>query len=269
MIADDYIRFKEDTHEYFNPVGIKYESVSSVLKMVKVPFDRDGVSRIMAKQKAETEGISIEIAQKKILAEWDYKRDNSIDVGNGIHNALEDYLKTGKIDSKYDILGKKISVFLKKYHQYYPEMQFYSKQHKIAGTADLPVVRSRVKTSPIDIFDYKTNVEKGIQFDTAKYKKNGKFDKFYNRFFLPPVDHLEDTNYNLYSLQLSLYAVMAQMMTGRRIGRLGIIFVDYKTLNMTMFPVAYLKFEALAIMDHFTKLKKIPGSAEASWSDNK
>jgi hypothetical protein len=258
MTDTGHITFKEDTHEYFNPQGVKYASVSSVLKMVKVPFDRDGRSRQMAQSMSKEEGITIDQAQKKILAEWDYKRDNSIEVGNNIHNALEKYLKTGNIDPEFDILGKRISHFLKIYHRYYPEKIFHSDQHKIAGTADLPVTRSKAKTSPIDIFDYKTNVEKGIEFDTAKFGKAGKFEKFYNRFFLPPVDHLEDCNYNLYSLQLSLYAVMAQMMTGRRIGRLGIIFINHKTLQMTMYPVSYLKLEALAIMDHFKNLKQMP-----------
>lgn len=266
-----YVTLKKDTHQYFSADGEEYRSVSKCLGLIKEEFDREGISRNMAKGKAAQLGISVDRAQEMILAEWESKKDNASDIGNHIHDNLEAYFTIGKCDS--DVMPAALSIMdlVKDHHRVYPEQVVYSKRHKIAGMIDLPTARTRSKSSPIDIFDYKTNVEKGIELDTRQIK-NGKFVKFFSQFLLPPVDHLEACNFNIYSLQMSLYGVMVEMVTGRRIGRLGIIFIDYKTMQTTLYPVPYLKLEALAIMDHVAGVKSLPQKKrelqDASWDLN-
>ncbi len=75
----------------------------------------------------------------------------------------------------------------------YPEHMVYLKSAGICGQSDLV----EVVNDKINIIDYKTNKE----IKTESYKDwDGISDKL-----LDPVSHLDDCNFNHYSLQLSIY----------------------------------------------------------------
>lgn len=245
----EHITFKSDTHQYFDPAGEEYKSVSRILDIVKPEFDRAGISANMARVKAKEEGISVDKAQEIILAQWDQNRDSAADHGTFIHDNLEDYLNTGQCDSKIIPVGKRIIQFLSPYYKYFPEAIIYSGEHKVSGTADLPVQRTRTKKGVWDFYDYKTNQKKGIQFDSIK-REGGKIIKHYNRFLREPLTHLEDCNYNHYCLQLALYAYMAEITFDVKPGRLGIIFIDQR-LKIRMHNVPYMRMEAKALLDYY------------------
>jgi hypothetical protein len=266
MLFDPLVTLEKDTHIYSDKEGEIYRSVSKVLDLVKEDFDRDGISLMMAKKMAKEDGMSIEAAQSNILSKWGKNLEFSQDTGNFIHDNLELYFKTGDCDSGVLPAARSIAMMLKGYHKFYPELVIYNKDYKVAGMADLPAVRTRSKNSVIDIFDYKSNTSKGIEFDTAKRDKWGRIEKFYNRFMLDPLSHLEATNYNFYALQMSLYALMIQMLTGRKIGRLALLFVEYKTMDVIMYPVPYLKLEAKLLLEHQSDIKQLPVSNQ-QWSD--
>lgn len=255
----EHITFKEDTHQYFDPSGEEYTSVSRILRLVTPDFDKKAVSGFMAKKMAKEEGISIDQAQHRILNEWEEAKDYSIDHGNFIHNNLEAYLKSGTCDAKVISAGKRILSFLSSYYRYYPEAILYSGKHKAAGTADLPVQRQRKRDGVWDFYDFKTNVKKGIYFDSIK-RMDGKIEKHYNRFLKAPLDHLEDSNYNTYCLQLSIYAYMAETTFGAKVGRLGIIFIG-KDMSIKMYPVPYMRFEAIALLEAHLSI------VNASWDE--
>ena len=266
MLFDPLITLEKESHIYTDANADIYKSVSKVIDLVKEDFDRGGISLMMAKKKAKEEGISIQAAQSNILSEWDKNLGFSQNTGNMIHDNLEMYFKTGDCDSKVLPAARSIALMLKGYYKFFPELIIYNQEYKVAGMADLPAQRTRSKQSVIDIFDYKSNTSKGIEFDTAKRDITGKIVKFYNRFMLDPLSHLEATNYNFYALQMSLYALMIQMLTGRRIGRLALLFIDYKTMDVNMYPVPYLKHEAEILLKHQSKVKPLPVS-NTQWSD--
>lgn len=252
---DDTVKFVESTHQYFDKTGTEYESVTRGLKKLQVPFDRDGISRTMAMKYARENNISIDDAQRKILAEWDQKRDSSIDRGTGIHNALEEFLLTGKITDDYLPVINELRKLVSEAYRYYPEVILYDSLYKRAGQADLVVQRQKGASSVYDFYDYKTNEAKGIQFDSIGRKGDGL--KHYNRYFLPPFEYLEDCNYNLYSLQLNFYAYFAVRTYGIKVGRLAIIFID-NNLDVKVIPVLFSPGLIRDILMHFEKLKSLP-----------
>ena len=252
---DNTITFKPDTHQYFDNKQIEYQSVTKILKKLQVPFDREGRSLMMARGIASSRGISVEQAQRELLAEWDGKRDSSIDRGNSIHGALETFLKKGIRNKDYDLAINFVADLVRPFYRYYPETIVYDQASLISGQSDLVVQRQKTENSVYDFYDYKTNESKGIQFDSISRKEEPW--KHYNRMFLAPLDHLEDCNYNLYSLQLSLYAYLAQITYGIRIGRLGIIFINNE-MKPNLFPVPYMKLEAAAVVNFMTTLKPLP-----------
>jgi len=254
-----HITFKEDTHQYFDPAGQEYTSVSRVLQTITPQFDREKISMIMARNKAKSDGISVDRAQSIILQDWDHKRDSAIDRGNWIHDNIEAFLTIGSCDEKLALVSKRVASFVAQYHKYFPEALIYDSAYNVAGQSDLVVQRQKNPHGVFDFYDYKTNESKGIYFDSIK-RKDGKISKHYNQFLTSPVEHLEHCNFNTYSLQLSMYAYMASVTYGLQVGRLGIIFID-NNLKVKMYPVAYLKMEVMALLESFKDRNK------SGWED--
>jgi hypothetical protein len=249
-----HVTFKEDTHQYFDPQGIEFTSVSKVIQSVTPKFDRDRISMAMAKKKAMEEGIELERAHKLILQDWDHKKNSALDRGNWIHDNIEAYLTMGSCDEKLTPLAKQIAHFASGYYKYFPEALLYDSDFNVAGQSDLVLQRTKKADGVVDFFDYKTNERKGIYFDSVR-RKDGVVVKHYNQFLGEPLGHLEYCNYNTYSLQLSLYAYMAAQTFGIAIGRLGIIFIDNK-LKIKVYPVPYMKMEVIALLKHWKDRNK-------------
>lgn len=251
----DEIIFKADTHQYFNKQNEEYKSVSRALKGIQVPFDREGMSSRMAKKLAEENGISESQAKKDLLEQWDNKKDNSIDKGNYVHDSLERYAIKGTYDDEMKEVTEFLLRILKEHYRYFPETIIYSHKYKMAGRTDLSLVRQKSKNPVLDFLDYKSNAEKGIQFDSIGRKEIP--IRHYNRFLLPPFDYLEDCNYTTYSLQLSIYAFMAMESLNVRIGRLGILFVD-NDFKPSLIPVPFMYQEAKMICEMNISQKQLP-----------
>ncbi len=58
------ITFDPVKHRYTDATGADYKSVSRLLNSIEIPFDREGISMMMAK--------GIKNRQVEILAEWDF-----------------------------------------------------------------------------------------------------------------------------------------------------------------------------------------------------
>lgn len=249
--------FNANNHTYTNAVtGIEYQSWSKVSKSLQVPFDKETVSRRMAEHMSRDKGISVNEAQQIILQEWEVKRKSSEDHGNNLHKPMEEFIATGKksplVAGTIEYLTTNI---LSSAYRYYPERLLYSHKYGKAGTADLVIQRQKGwQESIFDIYDYKTNEQKGIYFDSI-LRKNG--IKHLNKFLLPPFDFIEDCNYALYSLQLNAYAYMLSETYKVRIGRLGIIFID-KAGNPTFYPVLYNPNIIEEIFLYYNNLQQLP-----------
>jgi hypothetical protein len=113
---------------------------------------------------------------------------------------------------------------------YYPELIV---NHKwLFGQIDRPWFTDDKK---FFIRDFKTNKKK---LDTPHPFQNLKY----------PVDHLQDTTLNYYSLQLSLYAWILEQ-KGYKLYDENSLAIDY--YNQTL-PVKYLKKEIEDILNHYT-----------------
>jgi len=243
---DDTVRFDPDKHSYTKRIGgEKLTSATRIIQKVITPFDRYGISLNMAKAKAFTEGGSIKEAQDKILDEWNAKLISATKRGNWIHDNLEKYQLGGECDPKMGDAIEQLQPIFESGYRYYTEARTYSLAHMAAGTGDLIVQRQRRFSSLFDFYDYKTNEAKGIQFDSINRKKSPV--KHYNRFLMAPLDYLEDCNYNHSALQLSIYAFMAQITWGLKIGKLAILYID-NDLKLHQYPVPYMKQEVKILL---------------------
>jgi len=255
LFMQNEILFEEKNHEYTNRNGERYESVSRLLKQLQVPFDKAMMSRIIAMKVSSEEGIPFEKAQTELLKEWDDKRDSSIDKGNYVHDGLEDYTRTGKVWEGLEEPVRYMQEIFKDYYRFYPEVMLYSHKYKVAGRTDIVLQRQKSRIPVCDFADYKSNEAKGIVFDSISRKESR--PKHYNRFFLPPFDHLEACNYTIYSLQLSIYAFLALELGKVKVGKLFIVFFDNE-FRPTYIPVPFMYHEAKMICELNLERKPLP-----------
>jgi hypothetical protein len=222
------------THTY-KKGRVKYTPVSTILELYRVPFDTDHWSTYKAYQeilgddfKAMASGFNpsnpdlfkrlAQVVENKemgkvrdrIKKEWRDGGTKSAKRGTKYHKDKENssyeygYEVNPFSGEKYRTVGRNIikGPRAKKFDLfslpdgYYPELIIWNDEYKIAGTPDRLFVETVGDIRYIDIDDYKT---------VKKIDTKNKHQRF-----LKPLDHLEDTRYNKYRLQVSFYAWMLE-----------------------------------------------------------
>lgn len=192
-------------------------SVSRFVNMYKQPFDEDLWSRRVAKKRGLT--------QAEILSEWKAKADTACAKGNDLHAKVEAWLngnKTVKLPPiVMEVLADSTPVLW---------------EHRISD----PDVRLRGQ------FDYLG--KRGDDYILVDWKTNTEI-KTESRYgsMLAPFDRYDDCNFNHYSLQQSLYAILIEWHLGFKIsealivhenGTLGKIYpVGLDMWKQLIFPI--------------------------------
>jgi len=99
-----------------------------------------------------------------------------------------------------------------------------------------------------NLYDFKTN-------------KRFNFTNQYGEHLLNEFSHLSNCQYNIYSLQLSMYAFMEQLLSGKHVGELGLYYYERNDGVWQYYPVSYMKAE-VELMFHLLKNGKLPVNKE-------
>ncbi len=244
-------------HKYFyRSTGKELTSVSKVLDSLEDPFDVETVSRNCAGK-----GKYIGMNQDQVKELWRLNSEDACNYGTQIHNALERYNKEFHIlekDAHLTPMIKEVTSTYTDYKQIMDEVCLYHPDYDIAGTTDKLLITGRsiyfdknntgkkVPCGIVDIEDYKSNRAKGIYYHSD-----------YNKYMKGPVSHLQQCNYNRYSLQLGIYGVMYERLTGNKVRKLFITYIEEITLKPIRIAVPYLKLEAIAVLEYFHNTKNI------------
>lgn len=230
------IEFREETHQYFNNKnGHEYISGTTFLHLFEPKFNENGE---ISKRVANKKGVS----EEEILNEWKESGRVACEYGTKIHKVMEDYVRFGDVDVIYDSLytsfDKIVNPLRKSCKNIFCEELLFLHEAEIAGTADLIIDHDDKEFS---ILDFKTN--KKIDFSSS----------FGNRM-LRPLAHLSQCNYNLYSLQLSLYAYLYSIKTGKEVRQLGLIYKN--GTNWTLIPCNYMLYEIKVMIKYYLRYIK-------------
>lgn len=201
IYEDSNFTFHEESHVY-RYSGVKYDSVTTFIKVFKLAFDKDYWSA----RKAAERGVDVSV----ILNEWETKGDVSRNLGTVVHKFIEDFWsgKNPEIPDDEDVRNrvlKFMDVYKKRLYKLTPlksELKIFSKKWRLAGTIDQPLLLLDPLTEKVHLIigDWKTNGE----FKDDKHPK-GRFKKL-----LRPFNNLYANDHNEYSIQISLYRLILE-----------------------------------------------------------
>lgn len=142
------IKFDETTHSY-TINGKKLEATSHFIHRYKPHFDSEKMSALVAQKQGRT--------QEEVLAEWEKVKNDSCTLGTAIHLFGEDYVNSNfTLEPKNEFEKAIVAFWDTKPKHIVPvklELQMYSEEFDIAGTAD--IICYNLKTKKVKILDYK------------------------------------------------------------------------------------------------------------------
>ena len=244
-----YLFFEEEGHKYTDSRGLPYKSVTTLIHDNYVPeFDK----KYWLHRKAREQGVSEKALAKQWDNITKEACERGTKTHNGIEDAIKDVSKfknairyLNKLDSgrvvtvadipnfkakpldieafkkatnyKYDEIYRVFDFYTQRGYTIYSEIGAYLIDYLLSGTIDILCIRD----TDFVILDWKTN-RKGLQFEAGYFKKdkttipNQETNKYIvtKDKMLPPLQHMPDCNGTHYTMQLSLYAIMVELILG-------------------------------------------------------
>ncbi len=200
------IKFIDTTHQYESiiPDNITWRSVTGIISQLHEKFLPEITAPKCSKnKKCKWYGVPVE----DILEAWKAEGDRSTVLGKWYHDKQEKLLYTKESRELYNIIKpvirdgikyapwQELENFLMQGMGIFPEHLVYLKSAGICGQID----QLQILDGVANIGDYKT----------AKEIKKESYEGYEgHKMMLAPINHIQDSNYWHYALQLSFYMYM-------------------------------------------------------------
>tara|TARA_B100001057_G_scaffold313006_1_gene313129 strand:+ start:5033 stop:5746 length:714 start_codon:yes stop_codon:yes gene_type:complete len=223
------IDLDQKNHRYIlaeNP-EFDFQSVTEFIHHFFEKFDKIGVAQKLINTNPKYSGKTIE----QVIKDW----SKGAERGTIVHNELEMFIKKNQApEHKMSIMGANwIKEKQKNPHNtFYSEVIVFSKELGIAGTIDVLVYNS--EQDMYHLVDWKTN--KRIDKNSFRKKKG----------ILESSKHLDDCNFNHYSLQLTFYRYILERYYGLEIGSQTLFHL--KEDNYEIFNVDYKSEDLISML---------------------
>lgn len=228
-------------HVYIHKkTGIKYGSVTKTIATIEPFFDEEAVAESISRQlDTVKQERYIGMSKEQILDFWQMLNDEANTYGTMVHDIIERYLKANKWWFPEDELSKKIiagyaSMKIDEGIKMHPERIMFSEEYELAGMSDLII---DIDSKYFDVGDWKTN--RIFNF----------YNPFGNETLLKPFEHLQNCHWAIYTIQLSTYALMYELETGRKCRSIWIGYWDKIKESFEKINLIYLKKEARQLME--------------------
>lgn len=235
---DRLIHFDAEAHSY-TAVGddgssVPCESVTTVVENLFEKFDADYWANLKATPWHTAE---------QIKAEWNRKGEIARTLGTELHDRIERHY-LGEEPSPEALADRAFCHFLEfarttHLNPFRSEWRIFSARYRIAGTLDFLACTG----GRYEIYDWKRSA-KLIGHDGQPLTH----DRF-GKHAYAPVEHIPDTTYHHYAIQVSLYRLILELEYGIEVadGHLGTFHPDY--MRPYVIDLPYLRDEAWAILN--------------------
>ena len=224
---DESIKLDTETHKYIVNDYSRKGECESITTFVKKAFPKFDVESHALRQ-----AVKLGMTTDEVIEMWEQKGRESRELGVELHSKIEKFYKG--INSTDDETFKLFKTFANsiKLKPFRMEWAVYDWEHKIAGTIDFVDYQN----GEYIIYDWKRSekiIENGMPVKINKYGEKGNY----------PLEHLDNTPYYHYALQLSLYKYILEKNYGMKISdlRLGIFHPTYNKPYVLRMP--YLEKE--------------------------
>lgn len=236
---------EEVEHVYIHrKTGVKYNSVTKAIASIEPHFDADAVAEAITHQPDNVKQERyIGMTKTQILDFWQMLNDEANTYGTKVHDIVERYLLANKwyfppdtIEGDFErkVIAGYNSLKVDEGIAMHPERIMFSEEFELAGMSDLIV---DIDSKFFDVGDWKTN----------------RIFNFYNPYgyetLLKPFDHLQNCQWSIYTIQLSVYALMYEMETGRKCRQIWIGYWDKTKETFERINIMYLKKEARQLLE--------------------
>ena len=218
LARDKRIEFIESTHVYRVDQKIQVpRSVTQLVHQFQEPFDAPTIIEKMKNGKRwpekREEYLKMdgnEMSSEEIQAKWDANKEMASKRGTLLHWYCEMFLNGAQLHGPF---STEFRYFLKFYKE------FMLRRGIVPVRTELSVFHAGLGCAgQLDLLAKYHNTESYVIFDWKRSKEIKTSNVFRN--LLPPLEHLEDTNFNTYSLQLNLYKYILETEYGLRIDEL-------------------------------------------------
>lgn len=244
---DDRISFHEETHTYtIDGTKEGWVSCTGFLHQFFEEFDADAIISKMMASKRWPQNKYYGMTAKEIKTQWDTNRDEASSAGTRMHLDIEHYYNADPVgnlaaDEWDPNLGPEWNYFQaferklripKGFEAYRTEWLVFKEDIKLAGSIDMVF---RKPDGTFAIYDWKRSKE-------IKYENDWQSGK-------SPVNHLPDTNYWHYSLQLNVYRTIIEELYGATVSELALVVLHPDNPSFRVIQVNRMEDEVEAMFE--------------------
>lgn len=244
------VTYHDEPHKYYVN-GKELVSVTTIIHRYQEEFNEDYWSKVKS--------VEYGITQKEVIRAWKFINKKGTMKGSAIHDYTENlflnkifpYPKElilnefgfDPVLEEYDITKKHVNSFYDdvkgKLIPIRTEMIVYDPESLIGGMLD--ILFYNVKTGEFQIWDWKTN---------KKFDKEMKSRHFQDKLYM-----LEDSDLEIYSIQLAMYKLIIEKITGIKLGKSYVVWFSHNNDSYEVIECKNREYYAKMIMaDRITEL---------------
>ncbi len=216
---DDKIYFVEETHKYY--VDGSCQGNISCTGFIHEFFGHFDAKAIIAKMRKGPKWATSKYFGKtdeQIMAEWNENGRIASEAGTAMHLAIEQFLHGSPEQIKPEIKETpEWRYFMNFWNTYGHDLEPYRSEWEVWSSSDIKLCGS------IDMVFRRKSDGKYVIYDWKRSKEIKSENPFGTG--LPPLDHLPDTNYWHYTLQLNVYKWMLEKYYDMEIGDLYLVIM--------------------------------------------
>ena len=234
-VRDDSIIFYKEPHEYRVNGKKMSKSVTSLVHDCFPQFDEEKISKMLFDRHFNNKKSDyFQMSQNSILQKWEKNKVEACDAGTFLHETIEYYYNDCEHHNNTIEFGyfKKFQNDFKHLTAYRTEWEIFYEEKGVAGSVDMVF---KNEDGSFSIYDWKRS---------KKIEKSNRFEFGFNDF-----DHLPNSNFWHYTLQLNIYKYILELKYDIKIKDLYLVIMHPVNSNYIRMECPNLQNEVQNLLD--------------------